>query len=40
MQVFKTNIERDTLKNRDFRNVIFTGSHMQVMREILEGLYF
>jgi mannose-6-phosphate isomerase-like protein (cupin superfamily) len=31
MKGFKTNIERDTLKNRNFRKVIYTGKNSQLV---------
>jgi mannose-6-phosphate isomerase-like protein (cupin superfamily) len=31
MKGFKSNIERDTLKNRNFRKVLYTGKHMQLV---------
>ena len=31
MKGFKTNIERDTLKNRNFRKVIYTGQNSQLV---------
>ena len=31
MKGFVTNIERETLKNRNFRKVLFTGEHHQVV---------
>lgn len=31
MRGFKTNIERDTLKNRNFRKVIYTGANSQLV---------
>lgn len=31
MKGFKTNIERDTLKNKNFRKVIYTGKNIQLV---------
>ena len=31
MKGFKTNIERDTEKNRNFRKVLYTGKHSQLV---------
>jgi mannose-6-phosphate isomerase-like protein (cupin superfamily) len=31
MKGFKTNIERDTLKNKNFRKVIYTGANSQLV---------
>lgn len=31
MKGFKTNIERDTLKNKNFRKVLYTGPHSQLV---------
>ena len=31
MKGFKTNIEKDTLKNKNFRNVIYTSKHSQLV---------
>ncbi len=31
MKGFKTNIEKDTLKNRNFRKVLYTGKHSQLV---------
>ena len=31
MKGFKTNIERDTLKNRNFRKVLYTGKNSQLV---------
>lgn len=31
MNGYVTNIERDTLENEDFRRVLFTGQHMQLV---------
>jgi mannose-6-phosphate isomerase-like protein (cupin superfamily) len=31
MTGFKTNIEQDTLENENYRNVLFTGKHMQLV---------
>ena len=31
MKGFKTNIERDTLKNRNFRKVLYTGANSQLV---------
>ena len=31
MKGFKTNIERDTLKNRNFRKVLYTGENSQLV---------
>ena len=31
MKGFKSNIERDTLKNDNFREVIYSGKHLQVV---------
>jgi mannose-6-phosphate isomerase-like protein (cupin superfamily) len=36
MAGFSTNIETDTLENTDFRRVIFTASHMQVVLMTLQ----
>lgn len=38
MQGFHTNIEKDTQENNNFRKVIFTGEHMQlVLMSLLPG---
>jgi len=37
MKGFKTNIERDTLENRNFRKVIYTGYHIQLVLMCLKG---
>lgn len=34
---FKTNIEKDTLENTDYRRVIFTGEKMQLVLMSLKG---
>jgi len=31
MKGFKTNIEKDTLENRNFRKVLYTGKHSQLV---------
>lgn len=31
MKGFKSNIEKDTLKNKNFRKVLYTGQHMQLV---------
>jgi mannose-6-phosphate isomerase-like protein (cupin superfamily) len=31
MKGFKSNIERDALKNKNFRKVLYTGEHMQLV---------
>jgi mannose-6-phosphate isomerase-like protein (cupin superfamily) len=31
MKGFKTNIEKDTLENRNFRKVLYTGEHSQLV---------
>lgn len=31
MKGFKSNIERDTLKNKNFRKVLYSGSHLQLV---------
>lgn len=31
MKGFKSNIEKDTLKNRNFRKVLYTGQHLQLV---------
>jgi len=31
MKGFKSNIERDTLKNKNFRKVLYTGKHLQLV---------
>ena len=31
MKGFTTNIEKDTLENRDFRKVLYTGKHLQLV---------
>lgn len=31
MKGFKSNIERDTLKNKNFRKVLYTGQHSQLV---------
>ena len=31
MKGFNTNIEQDTLKNKDFRRVLYTGKHSQLV---------
>ena len=31
MKGFKTNIEKDTLQNRNFRKVLYTGKHSQLV---------
>jgi mannose-6-phosphate isomerase-like protein (cupin superfamily) len=31
MKVFKSNIEKDAQKNTNFRKVLYTGSHLQVV---------
>jgi len=31
MKGFKSNIEKDTLKNRNFRKVLYTGKHSQLV---------
>lgn len=31
MKGFKSNIEKDTLKNKNFRKVLYTGKHMQLV---------
>lgn len=31
MKGFKSNIEKDTLKNRNFRKVLYTGNHLQLV---------
>lgn len=31
MQGFKSNIEKDTLENNDFREVLYTGKHLQLV---------
>ncbi len=31
MKGFKSNIEKDTLKNENFRKVVYTGKHLQVV---------
>ena len=36
MQGYITNIERDTLANEDFRRVLFTGPHMQLVLMTLQ----
>jgi len=36
MKGFKTNIERDTLKNGNFRKVSYTGKYSQLVRMILK----
>lgn len=36
MNGYVTNIERDTLENEDFRRVLFTGSHMQLVLMTLQ----
>lgn len=36
MKGFKTNIERDTLKNKNFRKVLYTSAHSQLVLMSLE----
>jgi mannose-6-phosphate isomerase-like protein (cupin superfamily) len=36
MAGYVTNIERDTLANRDYRRVLFTGQHLQLVLMTLE----
>ncbi|MDD2679668.1 MAG: cupin domain-containing protein [Candidatus Omnitrophica bacterium] len=31
MQGFKTNIEKDTLENKNFRKILYTGKHSQLV---------
>ncbi len=31
MKGFKSNIEKDTLKNKNFRKVVYTGQHLQLV---------
>jgi mannose-6-phosphate isomerase-like protein (cupin superfamily) len=31
MKGYKNNIEKDTLKNENFRNVVYSGKHLQVV---------
>lgn len=31
MKGFKSNIEKDTLKNKNFRKVLYTGKHLQLV---------
>lgn len=31
MKGFKSNIEKDTLKNKNFRKVLYTGQHLQLV---------
>ncbi len=31
MKGFKTNIEKDTLENKNFRKVVYTGKHLQLV---------
>jgi mannose-6-phosphate isomerase-like protein (cupin superfamily) len=37
MAAFKTNIEKDTLENTDYRRVIFTGKKIQLVLMTLKG---
>ncbi len=36
MAGYATNIERDTLKNKDYRRVVFTGKHTQLVLMTLQ----
>ncbi|MCO5333426.1 MAG: hypothetical protein M9893_05320 [Pyrinomonadaceae bacterium] len=31
MKGYKTNIEKDTLKNKNFRKVLYSGPHLQLV---------
>ena len=31
MKGFKSNIEKDTLENKNFRKVLYTGKHLQLV---------
>ena len=37
MKGFKSNIEKDTLENNNFRKVLYTGKHLQLVLMSLKG---
>lgn len=37
MKGFKSNIEKDTLENTNFREVVYTGKHLQLVLMTLKG---